>query len=479
MATSLAGTGKMVGAEVRRVEDPRVLLGKSRYVDDIHLPGTLGLAFVRSPHAHARILNIDVSAAQSYPGVEAVLTGAEVAKVIKPLRVEYDPTKAPTHKSCDWPVLAQGKVRFVGEAVAVVVATNRYVAEDAAALVEVEYEPIDVIWDMEKALESDSPLVHEEWGDNVMQVLQAEIGEVTKAFQEADCVVSERFTTGRHLALPMETRGCLAHYEAATDSLTVWSSTQVPHLLRSRFALLLDFPEHHIRVIAPDVGGGFGPKAHVFPEEALVPFLARRLGQPVKWIEDRRENLSASLHAKHQVVQAELALKKDGTILGLKGRFVCDVGAPFWLVAVAVKFTIATAPIEAPTDCDPRDEPRVHSVAPFPFESEVACVGNTEPSPDAGANVIVDPATGFPCVSVTRTTRGAASSVPPTPDCWSPETFTSSAGGPVSAMAVRTTGASPGTSTVTSWVPGVVPRIQPPTVATPNASVRTLWLGVT
>ena len=152
---------------------------------------------------------------------------------------------------------------------------------------------------------------------------------------------------------------------------------------------------------------------------------------------------------------------------------------PFWLVAVAVKVTVATVPIEAPTDCDPRDEPRIHSVAPFPFEAEVACVGTTEPSPDAGANVIVDPATGFPNVSVTRTTRGAASSVPTTPDCWSPETFTNSAGGPVSAVAVRTTGTSPGTSTVTSCVPGVVARIQPPTVATPIASVRTLRLGET
>ena len=144
-----------------------------------------------------------------------------------------------------------------------------------------------------------------------------------------------------------------------------------------------------------------------------------------------------------------------------------------------MKITVAPVSIEAPTDCDPRDEPRVHSVAALPFESEVVCVGNTEPSPDAGPNVIVDPATGFPCVSVTRTTRGAASSMPTTPDCWSPETFTSSAGRPVLAVAVRTTGGSPGTSTVTSWVPGVVPRIQPPTVATPNASVRTLRLGET
>lgn len=253
MATSLVGTGKMVGAQVRRVEDPRVLLGKSRYVDDIHLPGTVALAFVRSPYAHAHITRIDVSAATAHPGVQAVLTGADVAGVIPPLRVEYDPVRAPRHKSCDWPVLAHDKVRFVGESVAAVVATDRYVAEDAAALIEVECEPLDVVWAMEKALEPDSPLVHEEWGDNVMQVLRAEIGEVTKAFQEADCVIAERFVTGRHLALPMETRGCLASYEVATDSLTLWSSTQLPHVVRSHLALILNFPEHHIRVIAPDV----------------------------------------------------------------------------------------------------------------------------------------------------------------------------------------------------------------------------------
>jgi carbon-monoxide dehydrogenase large subunit len=327
MATNLAGTGKMVGAQVRRVEDPRVLLGKSRYVDDIHLPGTVALTFVRSPYAHARITRIDVSAAKAHPDVHAVLTGADLAGVIPPLRVEYDPVRAPRHKSCDWPVLAHDKVRFVGEAVAAVVATNRYVAEDAAALVEVEYDPVDVVWDMEKALEPGSPLVHEEWGDNVMQVLQAEIGEVAKAFQEADCVIAERFVTGRHMALPIETRGCLASYEAAADSLTLWTSTQLPHVVRSHLALILNFPEHHIRVIAPDVGGGFGLKAHIFAEEVLAVYLTRQLGRPVKWSEDRREHLTASLHAKHQVVQAELALKKDGTILGLTGRFISDVGA--------------------------------------------------------------------------------------------------------------------------------------------------------
>ena len=321
------GTGKMVGAEVRRVEDPRVLLGKSQYVDDLALPDAAAAAFVRSPHAHARILSIDARAAAARADVQMVLTGADIAESVKPLRVEYDPAKAPTHKACDWPVLARDKVRFVGEAVAAVVATDRYAAEDAAALVEVDYDPLPVVHDAEQALAPGAPLVHEEWGDNVMQTLHAEIGEVARAFQDAECVVSERFTTGRHTALPMETRGCVAAFEPATDTLTVWSSTQVPHVLRSHLALVLDFPEHHIRVVALDVGGGFGQKAHLFPEEAVAAYLARRLARPVKWIEDRRENLSAALHAKQQTVHAELALTRDGTILGMRGRFVSDVGA--------------------------------------------------------------------------------------------------------------------------------------------------------
>ena len=321
------GTGKMVGAEVRRVEDPRVLLGKSQYVDDLALPDAVAVAFVRSPHAHARILSIDAHAAAARADVQMVLTGADIAEGVKPLRVEYDPAKAPTHKACDWPVLARDKVRFVGEAVAAVVATDRYAAEDAAALVEVDYDPLPVVHDAEQALAPDSPLVHEEWDDNVMQTLRAEIGEVATAFQDAECVVSEHFTTGRHTALPMETRGCVAAFEPATDTLTVWSSTQVPHVLRSHLALVLDFPEHHIRVVAPDVGGGFGQKAHLFPEEAVAAYLACRLARPVKWIEDRRENLSAALHAKQQTVHAELALTRDGTIVGMRGRFVSDVGA--------------------------------------------------------------------------------------------------------------------------------------------------------
>ena len=318
--------GKMLGAQVRRVEDPRVLLGKTQYVDDLISPDMLAVAFVRSPYAHAKITNIDIQAALATPGVACVLTGQDILETIKPLRVEFDTQKVPFHKSCNWHVLTPDKARFVGDLVAAVVATDRYTAEDAADLVEVDYEPLEAVADMESALLADAPLVHEEWGDNVMERFEAQVGEVGKAFQEADCVVSERFVTGRHMASPMETRGCVARFDVATEALTVWSSTQVPHTLRASLATLLDLAEHRIRVISPDVGGGFGLKAHPFPEEVVVTYLAKTLRKPVKWIEDRREHLSASLQAKHQIVHAELALKNDGTVLGLKARFLSDAG---------------------------------------------------------------------------------------------------------------------------------------------------------
>ena len=327
MANSVGGTGKMVGAEVRRVEDPRVLLGKTQYVDDLALPETVAIAFVRSPYAHARITHIDTSPAQSHPGVLTVLTGADIADTIKPLRVEFDTNKNPTHKSCDWPVLAQAKVRLVGDLVAAVVATDRYIAEDAAALVEVDYDPLDAVWDPEQALEPNAPLVHEEWNDNIMESGAVSIGDVDTIFQEAACVVTQRFTTGRHMAMPMETRGCVAQFEAATDSFTLWSSTQVPHVLRASVAHLLGVPEQQVRVIAPDVGGGFGLKGNAFPEDIVAAFLARRLGRPVKWIEDRREHLAASPHAKQQIVDAELALTQGGIILGFRGHFLSDAGS--------------------------------------------------------------------------------------------------------------------------------------------------------
>jgi aerobic carbon-monoxide dehydrogenase large subunit len=321
-------SAKLLGARVRRLEDPRVLLGATRYVDDMRLPGTLAIAFVRSPHAHARIVAVDARRASSVPGVHAVLTAADLETILPPLRVAHDPaTGRPPCRTVVWPVLACGKARFVGEAVAAVVAEDRAIAEDAAGLVDVDWDPLEPVVDVERATAAGAPLVHDDWPDNVYQRVDASLGDVAGTFRAADLVVSETFRSGRHLALPMEGRGTVAAWERATATLTVWASTQMPHVLREHIARLLALPEHSVRVIAVDVGGGFGLKAHIFPEELLPAALARRLGRPVEWIEDRREHLAASQHARDQLVRAELALAKDGTMLGLRAHITADIGA--------------------------------------------------------------------------------------------------------------------------------------------------------
>ena len=321
-------TAKLLGARVRRLEDPRVLLGETQYVDDVRFPGMLAIAFARSPYAHARIGAIDLDAAKRAPGVHAVYTAADLANAMEPLRVEHDAaTGRPPCRTVEWPVLATGKSRFVGEAVVAIVAESRALAEDAATLVEIEWEPLDPVSDVERATEAGAPLVHEEWGDNLFQRVEMAVGDVAGAFRDAHLVVSERFRSGRHMAHPMEGRGVVARWEASSQSLEVWASTQMPHVLRAEIARVLRLPEPSVRVVARDVGGGFGLKAHVFPEELLVPVLARRLRRPVEWIEDRREHLAASQHARDQIVRAELAVGKDGTMLALRARITCDVGA--------------------------------------------------------------------------------------------------------------------------------------------------------
>ena len=318
------------GAAVKRVEDPRFLLAKTNFVESMKLPGMLGVAFVRSPHAHARILGIDTSKAMALPGVKKVLTGEEVAKLCKPIRVEWDTELSVfdvEFKATDFPAIAVGKVRFVGDIVAAVVADDRYVAEDGVELVEVEYDPLPVVVDPEKAMEEDSPLVHDEWGDNVMLRSTIVGGDVDQAFAEADVIVKGRFQMNRHCASPIEGRAVLVAREPATDQLSVWTSTQMPHMVRTKIAESLDYPEHRIRVVGPDVGGGFGQKCHIFPEELILSVLVGQVGQPVKWIEDRRENLFGSYHAKDDLCYAELAAKSDGTLIGLKTKFIGDVGA--------------------------------------------------------------------------------------------------------------------------------------------------------
>ncbi len=324
---AIEGTGKLVGARVKRVEDPRFLLGKGRYVADFKTHELVDMAILRSSHAHARILSIDFSKAREVPGVVAVFTGEDLVGALRPLRADLDPVKNPTYKPCDWFPLARGKVRYVGEAVAAVVATSRYVAEDAAELIEVDYEPLPVISDPEKAVDDTSTLVHEEWGDNVLCSTDFSTGDVEGGFRRAHRVVKQRFRTNRHHALPLEPRGCIAQVEAATGQLTLRTSSQMPHMVRTKLAEHLQYPENQIRVIAPDVGGGFGLKCHFFPEEALTSFAALRLERPVRWLEDRRESFLTSFHAKDEVVEAEMAVAEDGEILAARLDAIADIGA--------------------------------------------------------------------------------------------------------------------------------------------------------
>ncbi|MGE0521370.1 MAG: xanthine dehydrogenase family protein molybdopterin-binding subunit [Candidatus Binatia bacterium] len=319
---------KMMGARVRRLEDPRFLRGCATYTDDIRLPGTLHLAFVRSPHAHARLGRADVAEALRLPGVVRIWTGGDVASRLKPLGFPFRPDVFPpsVFKQSEWPCLAFGKVRYVGEPVAAIVAESRYIAEDAAELVQVEYDPLPAVVDPEHALQPDAPLVHEAFGRNLVLEASAAMGDVDAAFAKAAFVLRERFQTNRHCALPMEGRATLASPDG-DGHITLWTSSQSPHVVRTRVADLMNFPEHKLRVITPDVGGGFGLKANLFPEELLTCFVAHALGAPVKWTEDRREHLLSSFHAKDERIDCEMGFAADGTILGMRARIVGDLGA--------------------------------------------------------------------------------------------------------------------------------------------------------
>lgn len=318
------GLTKYIGQRVPRREDPRFLTGRTRYVDDIHLPRTVHAAFVRSLHPHAVITRIGTGRAAAARGVVAVLTGEAAAPLARPIRGEL---LLKEWKRSDFPILGWPRVRFVGEAVAAVAATDRYLAEDAAELVDVEYALLGVVADVEAALAPESPLLNPEWGDNVFMDRRVKVGEVEEAFAAADLVWERTYRTHRHGAVPMEGRACLADYDPATRGLTVYSSTQIPHLLRTELAGILGLAEHGVRVIAPDVGGGFGLKAHLFPEEVAVCLLSIRLGRPVKWVEDTREHLLSSNHAHEHVHRVKVAAKNDGTILGVTVDILVDCGA--------------------------------------------------------------------------------------------------------------------------------------------------------
>ncbi len=314
----------MIGRALKRVEDPRFLTGGARYVGDISLPGMLHAAFLRSPHAHARILRLDASAAPALPGVVLCVAGEEMARRVKPVRAA---SKMKEYTATDFPPMALHKVRYTGEAVAAVVAESRYLAEDAVERIIVEYEPLQSVRDPEAAMETGSPILHEEAASNVLLSREFARGDVDRAFQEAAVVVGDRFRFHRHAGITMENRAYLADYQAGPGSLTLWSSTQVPGLIRDALADLLGIPAHSVRVVAPDVGGGFGVKSALYPEELVVAALSMRLARPVKWTGDRREDLLATTQAWDELIDAEMALGSDGAILGLRARVIADVGA--------------------------------------------------------------------------------------------------------------------------------------------------------
>ena len=324
---------KFVGARIKRREDPSLMRGLGQYVDDITFPEMLHVAILRTPHAHARIKSIDTAAARRHPGVVAVFTGAEVRDQIEPLptTAENPSLRIPNHY-----VLAVDKVCYVGEGVAAVVAEDRYTARDALDLIQVDYEPLPVVTDPELALTSTSPVIHSQWPDNLAFHWEQSQGDIEKAFKEADKVIKQKLVHQRLAPIAIETRGVVARYLPAEKELTVWSATQIPHMVKAHLTALLKLPKDQVRVIAPEVGGSFGSKLNLYAEEPLTAYLALKLGRPVKWSEERRENIQATIHGRGQVGEIEAAVKKDGTILGLKYKVVADIGAYHQLFTPAI-----------------------------------------------------------------------------------------------------------------------------------------------
>jgi carbon-monoxide dehydrogenase large subunit len=315
---------RYVSTSVKRREDPTLLMGRARFMGDLRLPGLLAVAFGRSPHAHARIVAIDTREALTLPGVEAVVTGPDLAATTRPVRAELS---GGGYKETGWPALAHGKTRFVGEPVAAVVASDRYRAEDAIDAIRVTYEPLPAVVDAEAAMSADAPRLHEELTDNVLMYASYEKGGVDAALVAADIRFTETFRHARCSSAPMEGRGVMASFDAVDGTLTVWAATQAPHLFRSGLAAALQIPESRLHVLCPAVGGGFGPKMHLYPEDVVVAELARRLGRPVRWVEDRRENLLASAHAREFVCHVEVGARADGTLVAMRARIICDTGA--------------------------------------------------------------------------------------------------------------------------------------------------------
>jgi aerobic carbon-monoxide dehydrogenase large subunit len=347
-------------APLLRVEDRRLLLGQGRFVDDIHLDRMVHAAFVRSSHAHAEIASVDARAAMN-GGAMAVLTAKDLPFIESSL---FIPRWHPSVRKVLPKFLATDRVRYVGEPIALVLATDRYAAEDFAALVEVDYSPLDPLATCEAALAPDAPKMHDAWPGNIAASFTHAIGNADAAMAAAPRRLSRMFHYGRQTGLPLETRGCVADYDGGRNALTLWTSTQVHYLVRQNLAMLLGIPEYEVRVIADDVGGGFGSKSRVYLEEILIAHASRVLRRPVKWIEDRFENLQATTHSRAFDTTLEVGYDDSGQILALKGRLVVDVGA--------YAFTSGIVTVEVAAS---------HAMGPYKFPDaavEVVCVGTNK-----------------------------------------------------------------------------------------------------
>ncbi|BAJ51596.1 carbon monoxide dehydrogenase large subunit [Candidatus Caldarchaeum subterraneum] len=317
---------RLFGAKVKRREDPRFLTGRGRYTHNLSLPGMVYACFVRSPHAHAKIVGVDVSAAEKSSGVLGVFTGAELADKLGPIpcawQIPNSDIKVPRYMP-----LAVDKARFVGDPVAVVVATSYAEALDAASLVKVEYEKLPAVTNPEEAVKPGAPQLYDDVPNNTAFVWRASGGDVEKAFDGADVVVSQRLVNSRLQPTPMETRAVLADYNPTTDEATVYLTSQNPHVHRLLLSLVTGHPEHKLRVVSYDVGGGFGAKIHLYSPEVVLLHLAKTLKKPVKWMETRMENFTATIHGRDHIQYVDLAADRTGLVLGLRVKSYANMGA--------------------------------------------------------------------------------------------------------------------------------------------------------
>jgi CO/xanthine dehydrogenase Mo-binding subunit len=323
-------TTRFFGQRIKRNEDPRLLTGQALFVDDVHLPRMAHVAFVRSPFAHARINSIDTESARQVPGVVAIYTADDLGDYWQPgpLLVPPPPIeRCEFHQRTQVP-LAKDKVRHLGEPVAVIVAESRYEAEDAKEMVLVDYEMLDAVVDMEAALSEEAPLVHEDLDRNLAAHVIQEKGDYSSIVDQAHLLVSRRMLYDHGAAAAMENRGVVADWDSRAGRMSIWDTTQAPIVIRNGLAAMLGLSESQVRVVAPFVGGGFGPKIMMFyPEEVVVPWLSMRLGRPIKWIEDREENFTATTQERSQTHDCEIAVDAEGRILGVKDVYLHDTGA--------------------------------------------------------------------------------------------------------------------------------------------------------